>query len=121
MPKILVADDDDRMVRLLTMTLPDQYQILEAKDGEEAVSAVQQHAPELVLLDVNMPGLNGFEVLRKLRQSDEMKHTRVIMVTARSDEADQYLGAALGADAYLTKPFSPIALLGKVNQLLEGS
>ena len=122
MPKVLVADDDTRMVRLLVLTMPSGYEILQATDGEEAVNAALSSVPDIILLDVNMPGLNGFEVLRKIRESIKLANTRVILVTARTDEADRSLGMQLGADAYLTKPFSPLRLLQKVTQLLgEGA
>ena len=122
MPKVLVADDDTRMLRLLVLTMPSKYEILQATDGEEAVNVALSSVPDIILLDVNMPGLNGFEVLRKIRESIKLVNTRVIMVTARTDEADRSLGMQLGADAYLTKPFSPLSLLQKISQLLgEGA
>ena len=118
MVKVVVADDDARMVRLLTMTLPADFEISQALDGEEAVRVAERTVPDLILLDVNMPGLNGFEVLRRVKQSDKLKGTKVILVTARSDEADRYLGTSLGADGYLAKPFSPLMLLERVTQLM---
>lgn len=118
MPKILVADDDPRMVRLLTMTLPDSHEVVQAVDGDEAVQVAESFLPDLILLDVNMPKLNGFEVLRKIRGSAVLGNTKVVMVTARTDDADRNLGVQLGADEYLTKPFSPLALLSTVTDLL---
>ncbi|MBI2916530.1 MAG: response regulator [Chloroflexi bacterium] len=119
MPKVLVVDDDNRMVLLLTMTMPGNYVVMQAKDGEEALRMAEEQVPDVILLDVNMPRLNGFEVLRKVRQSGKLKKTRVIMVTARSDEADRNLGMQLGANAYLSKPFSPLALLDLISKLLS--
>ncbi|MDP6453502.1 MAG: response regulator [SAR202 cluster bacterium] len=118
MPKVLVADDDSRMVRLLSMTLPAEYDVDQAGDGEEAVKKAEEMVPDLILLDVNMPGLNGFEVLRRVKQMPALAHTKVVMVTARTDEADRFLGTSLGADEYLTKPFSPLMLLQRVTELL---
>ena len=118
MPKVLVADDDSRMVRLLSMTLPSEYDVSQAMDGEEAIKVAEEMIPDLILLDVNMPGLNGFEVLRRVKQMPSLAHTKVVMVTARSDEADRFLGKSLGADEYLTKPFSPLKLLQRVTELL---
>ncbi len=118
MPKVLVVDDDSRMVLLLTMTMPSSYVVMQAKDGEEALKVAEAQVPDVVLLDVNMPRLNGFEVLRKIRQSAKLKKTKVIMVTARGDEADRTLGLQLGADAYLAKPFSPLSLLDVITRLL---
>ena len=118
MPKVLVADDESRMVRLLVMTLPDEYDVSQALDGKEAVKVAEETIPDLILLDVNMPGLNGFDVLRKVKQLPALSHTKIVMVTARTDEADRFLGESLGADEYLTKPFSPLMLLQRVTELL---
>ncbi len=120
MPKILVVDDDARMVRLLSLTLPATFEVFQASKGEDAVMLAEKNLPDVILLDINMPGLNGFEVLQRVKQSKRLKKTRGIMGTARSDEADRPLGAQLGADAYFTKPFSPLSLLEKVSQLLGG-
>lgn len=119
MARILVADDDPRTVRLLTMTLPEDYEILQALNGEDAVRTAEEEHPDLILLDVNMPGLNGFEVLQRVRQSKSLANTHVIMITARKDDADQQLGLALGATFYITKPFSPLELLSKVTDLVD--
>ncbi|MBI4312958.1 MAG: response regulator [Chloroflexi bacterium] len=121
MPKVLVVDDHATMVRLLTMTLPSEYTVSQATNGQEAVEMAEKVAPDLMLLDVNMPGLNGFEVLRKVREIKSLANTKVIMVTARTDESDRNLARQLGADAYLTKPFSPLALLEEVSKLLSKS
>ena len=118
MPRVLVVDDDARMVRLLTMTLPSSYEVTQASDGITAVSVAEKIVPDLMLLDVNMPGLNGFEVLRKVKSSPKLKGTKVIVVTARSDDADHKLALHLGADVFMTKPFSPMALLDRVSKLL---
>jgi two-component system chemotaxis response regulator CheY len=100
------------------MTLPSEYDVSQAMDGEEAMKVAEEMIPDLILLDVNMPGLNGFEVLRRVKQMPSLAHTKVVMVTARSDEADRFLGKSLGADEYLTKPFSPLKLLQRVTELL---
>lgn len=118
MPKVLIVDDDPRMVRLLSATLPSDYEVVQAADGASAIAMAEAALPDLVLLDVNMPGMNGFEVLRRIKQSEKLRRMRVIMVTARSDEADRNLGLQMGADAYLTKPYSPLALLEKASELL---
>jgi CheY-like chemotaxis protein len=118
MVKILIADDDINIIRLLRLTLPESYEILQATDGDETFEKAEMHVPSLILLDINMPRLNGFEVLRKVRQSPKLKKTRVIVITARSDEADRNLAMQLEADAYFAKPFSPLSLLQTVSQLL---
>ena len=118
MPKVLVVDDDPRMVRLLSATLPSDYEVIQATDGATALAMAEATLPDLLLLDVNLPGMDGFEVLRRIKESETLRRMRVIMVTARSDEADRNLGLQTGADAYLTKPFSPLALLEKASELL---
>ena len=83
MPKILVADDNAAMARLVSATLPETYEVVHARDGDEALRKARRFIPDLIILDVNMPGLNGFEVLQKIRSSEGLKHAKVIMVTAR--------------------------------------
>ena len=118
MVKILVVDDDARMTRLLTMTLPSEFEVVQASDGQEGFEMAELHIPDLILMDVNMPGVNGSQLLQQVKQSANLKMTKVIMVTGRDSDEDQRLGARLGADAYFTKPFSPLSLLEKINDLL---
>lgn len=116
--KILIADDDDRMTRLLTMTMPAEYQLVHAADGVEAMESAENDSPDLILLDVNMPGLNGFEVLERVKSTPSLSDTKVILITARDADEDKTLGSRLGAEAYFTKPFSPLVLLDTIKQLL---
>lgn len=118
MTKILVVDDDARMTRLLTMTLPSEFEVVQASDGQEGLEMAETHTPDLILMDVNMPGVNGFQMLQQVRQSAKLAKTKVILVTGRDSDEDQRLGIRLGADAYFTKPFSPLSLLEKINDLL---
>lgn len=119
MKTLLIADDEIAVRRLVRMTLEDDdYYILEAGDGETALEMVREHQPELVLLDVMMPKRTGIEVCRELKQDDATSDTRVVMLTARAQEADEDEGRAAGADGYFRKPFSPIALLEKVDEML---
>ena len=102
---ILVVDDEPRMVRFVKMNLDlEGYLTLEANNGHQALEKVRDQQPDLVLLDVEMPGLDGFETLRRIREISDMP---VIMLTVRSDEDDRIKGLDLGADDYVTKPFSP--------------
>ncbi|MBI2918667.1 MAG: response regulator [Chloroflexi bacterium] len=119
MAKVLVVDDEPLVVRLLTLTLPSNYQTLQAKDGREAVALAEQDIPDLVLLDIDMPGLNGFDVLKWVRGSPRMGHARVIVVTGSADETYRERALSLGADAFFTKPFSPLVLLEKITELLK--
>ncbi len=117
--KILLADDQ-QMLRLLVRTTieDDTYELLEANDGDEALAIVKRERPDLVLLDVHMPGRNGFDVCREIKTDADTASTKVIMLTASSLESDYLQGINAGADLYFTKPFSPLDLLRKLRELL---
>jgi DNA-binding response OmpR family regulator len=122
MPKrrILLADDDPALRRLIGTTLgTDDFELLQAVDGEEALRVARQQHPELVLLDVNMPKLDGFEVCRHLKNDAETSGIKIVMLTARGADVDRARGKEAGADDYFIKPFSPVQLLNKVYSLLE--
>jgi len=113
--KILVVDDDLELVGLISFALRQAgYLVLEAKDGNQALAMFDKEQPDLVILDVNLPGLSGFEVCRRIR---ERAATPIMMLTVRSTEEDEVKGLDLGADDYLTKPFSPRTLLARVRAL----
>ena len=119
MATILVVDDEPQIIALVRATLEDeQVRIVEAADGEAALAMAQREFPELILLDVRMPRLDGFEVCRRLRQDPRFGRTKIVMVTASGQERERARGRAAGADDYLTKPFSPLALLSLVQALL---
>jgi DNA-binding response OmpR family regulator len=119
MPTVLVADDEVPIVELVRFTLEDaRVRVVEAFDGAAAVEVARQTRPDLALLDVQMPGLDGLEVCRRLRQAPECAHTRIIMLTAAAQAEDRARGLAAGADDYLTKPFSPLKLLALVRSLV---
>jgi DNA-binding response OmpR family regulator len=114
---ILVADDDPRIVRLVTRNLQlAGYQTLSARDGEQTIEQIESNEPTLVLLDVRMPGLNGFDVCRRVR---EFSTVPIIILTAREQEEDRIRGLDLGADDYLTKPFGMGELLARVRAVLR--
>jgi two-component system alkaline phosphatase synthesis response regulator PhoP len=117
---VLVADDDPALRRLIETTLGSRdFDLLHAGDGEEALRIARQQHPELVLLDVNMPKLNGFEVCRQLKNQPDTAGIKVVMLTARGADVDRAKGRDAGADDYFIKPFSPVKLLNKVYALLE--
>jgi len=119
MATILVVDDEPQIVALVRATLEDEaVRIVEADDGEVALAVARQESPELILLDVRMPRLDGFEVCRQLREDSRFDRTKIVMLTASGQERDRARGQAAGADEYLTKPFSPLALLSLVQALL---
>jgi two-component system KDP operon response regulator KdpE len=110
--KILVVDDEERMVRFIRLNLEhDGFRVIEAFNGNQAINKARSNLPDLVLLDVMMPDLDGFEVLRVLR---EVSSVPVIMLTAKGEEEDRVRGLELGADDYVTKPFSLDELLARV-------
>lgn len=119
MKKILIVDDHADIRRLIRMTLEfEDYAIEEAADGESALRAAQAMQPDLVLLDVMMPGpVNGLEVCRRLRAGTTTSAPRVIMLSARGQASDREAGLQAGADTYLVKPFSPLQLINCIAQL----
>jgi two-component system phosphate regulon response regulator PhoB len=119
MPTVLVADDEVSIVELIRFTLEDaRVRVVEAFDGEMAVEVARKNRPDLALLDVQMPQLDGLEVCRRLRQAPECAHTRIVMLTASGQSEERARGLAAGADEYLTKPFSPLKLLALVRSLV---
>jgi DNA-binding response OmpR family regulator len=119
MPTILVVDDEPPILELVRFTLEDeQIRVLEADDGVKALEAALAARPDLILLDVQMPRLDGLEVCRRLRADASLAGTRIVMLTAAGQDADRARGLAAGADEYLTKPFSPLALFTLVRSLL---
>ena len=116
---MLIADDEPSMRLLVRATIEsDQYEVLEAADGDEAWALINKHKPSVVLLDVQMPGRTGLEVLAMIRADASLVATRVIMLTARALKSDVEVGLTAGADLYLTKPFSPLDLLTRVDEAL---
>ena len=115
--KILVVDDEERMVRFIRLNLEyDGFKVFEAFNGTQAINKVRSNMPDLVLLDVMMPDIDGFEVLRLIRETSTVP---VIMLTAKGEEDDRVRGLELGADDYITKPFSPRELVSRVRAVLR--
>ena len=116
---VLVADDDDDILLLVTTRLKrDGYEIVAARNGTDALALARQHSPRVAVLDIGMPGLDGVEVLRRIRADESLRETRVLLLTAKAQESDVRRGYAGGADAYVKKPFSPAELSAKVSELL---
>jgi len=106
--KVLVADDEPHLLRLVKFRLEREgYEVLTAVDGESALEMARTEQPDLCVLDVMMPKRSGFDVLRELRSDDTCSGMKVIMLTARAQDRDVDVGFSLGADDYITKPFSP--------------
>jgi CheY-like chemotaxis protein len=116
---VLIADDEPSIRLLVTATIAsDQITVLEAADGDEAWTLIEQHRPELVLLDIQMPGQTGIELTRRIRGNPSLASTRIVVLTSKAQATDVTSGLAAGADLYLTKPFSPISLLAYLEQAL---
>jgi DNA-binding response OmpR family regulator len=117
--KILIVDDEPNIVISLEFLMRREgFEILVARDGEEALQSIRAHRPDLVLLDVMMPRINGFEVCRQVRAEPALAGTRIVMLSAKGRPAQIAEGLALGADGYITKPFSTRNLVTQVKSLL---
>ncbi len=116
---ILVADDDDDIRQLVAYRMEKAgYEVVQARDGEEAVALAAEHLPALAILDVMMPKADGYEVTRRLRDREETSRIPIILLTARAQEADVQRGFDAGADDYIRKPFSPQELRSRVQAIL---
>ena len=115
--KVLVVDDEPKIVELVKLYLErDGYRVIEARDGEGALAAFHRERPDLVVLDLMLPGIDGLEVCRSLRKESSVP---IVMLTARVEEVDKLIGLELGADDYVTKPFSPRELAARVRAVLR--
>lgn len=118
---LLIADDDEDILNLVHLRLSRSgFDVVVARDGEEALRLAHERHPDLVVLDWMMPKLNGIDVLRGMRSRDDTASIPVILLTARVGQADVDEGLAAGADGYITKPFSPQELASRVRAILEG-
>src|SRR5512143_2893643 len=119
-PRILIFDDNPETVDILrTRLVHDGYEIVTARDGEEALATARETQPDLVLLDIMMPGMDGIEVCRRLRADRSLPFMPIIMVTAKSDSKDVVAGLEAGGDEYLTKPVDHAALVARVKSMLR--
>ncbi len=119
--KILAVDDEKHIVRLVQINLQKEgYEVITASNGREALEQVAAHKPDLVVMDVMMPEMDGFEALKKLKESDNTSSIPVIMLTAKAQDADVFKGWQSGADLYLTKPFNPLELITFVKRIFQG-
>ncbi len=119
--KILIVDDEPNILISLEFLMKREgYDVILARDGQEALDAIGRERPDLVLLDVMMPVKSGFDVCHEVRASGTLRDTLIVMLTAKGRDADIAKGMALGADAYMTKPFSTRELVEKVAELLRG-
>jgi DNA-binding response OmpR family regulator len=119
MSKILVVDDGRTMVKIIVKDLEALgHEVLAAYDGQEGLIAARKEKPDLIILDLNLPKINGYMVCRMLKYDEAYKHIPIIMITARNSDADKWTGIEVGADAYLTKPIRAEDLAEKVREML---
>ncbi len=118
--KILVVDDEQQLVEMIKLRLEASgYEVLFAYDGAEALDKARKEKPDLIILDLMLPRIDGYKVCRMLKFDEKYKKIPIIMFTARAQEEDVKRGEQVGADAYITKPFEPQALLGKIKELIQ--
>ena len=118
--KILIADDEPDILEIIQFNLQQEgYEVITAKNGDEAIEKAKKNEPDLIILDIMMPGKNGLEVCNILRMMPAFKETLIVFLTAMSDESTEIKGLETGADDYLSKPISPKILLSKVNALFR--
>ena len=119
MKKILIVDDEPNIVMTLEYTFKkSNYEVFIARDGQEALDILKTNYPDIIILDIMMPMVDGFATLEQIRKDPNLTHTKVMFLSAKNKESDIEKGLALGADAYLTKPFSIKKVVEKVEELL---
>lgn len=119
-PVVLVADDDDDILLLVTTRLKrDGFKVIQASSGDRALELARERRPAVAVLDIGMPGLDGLQVLEQIRADEELRETKVLLLTAKAQESDVRRGYDTGADAYVKKPFSPADLSTRVRELLD--
>lgn len=117
--KIVLAEDEPQIARLIEFKLKKEgYSVTWKENGEEALKAIKADKPDLILLDIMMPVMDGYEVLRRLKEDENLKSIPVVMLTARAQEKDIVKGIDMGAEDYITKPFHPAELLARVKRIL---
>ncbi|MDN3676937.1 response regulator [Flavobacterium paronense] len=120
MKKILIVDDEPNIVMSLEYTFKkNNFEVYIARDGQEALDILKTQFPDIIILDIMMPLVDGFETIQQIKKNEKLNHCKVIFLSAKNKESDIEKGMALGADAYLTKPFSLKKVVEQVNQLLE--
>ena len=118
--KILIVEDEKNIAKLIRYNLEKaEYDCYSARSGEDALAILKKQTVDLILLDIMLPGMDGFEVCRKIKQDDRLKNIPIIMLTAKGEEVDRIVGLELGADDYMTKPFSPRELILRIKAILR--
>lgn len=121
MSEVLLVEDSQVQREMISDLLKKNgLKVTVACDGVEALESIQSSSPDLVVLDIVMPRMNGYEVCRRLKSDPKTKHVPVVMCSSKGEEFDRYWGMKQGADAYIAKPFQPVELIGTIKQLLRG-
>lgn len=121
MHRVLIVDDEPNIVLALELLMKREgYEVMSVDDGQKAFDAVSEFRPELIILDIMMPKMDGYEVCQRIRTDSSLKDTYIIMLTARGRAAEKEKGLALGADCYITKPFSTRDVITRVKEILSG-
>ncbi|MDH5559500.1 MAG: response regulator [Deltaproteobacteria bacterium] len=119
--KVLIVDDEKKIRDLVAFRLEFKgYQVQNASNGTEAIQSVEKDPPELIVLDIMMPDITGYEVCKRLKSDEKTKKIKIILLTAKGRKQDEEEGFSVGADAYMTKPFRANILLDKIEELLNG-
>ena len=120
MKKILIVDDEPNIVMALEYTFKKRdFEVFIARDGEEALAITTKELPDIIILDVMMPKLDGYQTLKRIKETEELKHIKVVFLSAKNKEEDIEKGLALGADDYIKKPFSIKQLVNRIIELLQ--
>ena len=119
MPRVLVVDDEPNILLSLEFLMQAGFEVTTAEDAEQAQALISQQVPDLILLDISLPGMSGFDLLEQLRADEATRSLPVVMLTAHGREVEKEKGMALGASDYITKPFSTRELVSRVQALLE--
>lgn len=118
-PKLVIVEDEKPIAKAEELILGDHYDVHLAHDGEQGWSKIVEVRPDVVVLDVMMPKMNGFELCKRIREDDRLATTKIVMVTAKNQDKDEAKGMDFGADDYIMKPFEPVELLHVVRQVLN--
>jgi DNA-binding response OmpR family regulator len=120
MPKILIVDDEPNIIMTLEYTFKKQnFEVFIARDGQEAIDILENEVPDAIILDIMMPNIDGYATLKHIKNQDTLQACKVMFLSAKNKEEDIRKGMDLGADAYMTKPFSLKKMTEKINELLE--
>ena len=117
--KVLIVEDEKNILDAQAMILEDEFKVIKAMDGDAGFKLAKKHRPDLIVLDLMLPSRGGYDLCFNFRQDEELKDTKILMVTALSQEIDKKKGRMVGTDHYMTKPFEPSEFLDKVKSLLE--